>query len=71
MRRELSSLERFPVPWLIILAIWMGGRGSFQGNDALHLHGRPVYAYGPPTCQFLTELKPHMTDNVAMLGAIL
>lgn len=30
-----------------------------------------AYAYDPPTCQFLTELKPHMTDNVAMLGAIL
>lgn len=30
-----------------------------------------AYAYDPPTCQFLTELKPHMADNVAMLGAIL
>lgn len=30
-----------------------------------------AYAYDPPSCQFLTELKPHMTDNVAMLGAIL
>jgi hypothetical protein len=30
-----------------------------------------TYSYDPPTCQFLTELKPHMTDNVAMLGAIL
>jgi len=30
-----------------------------------------AYAYDPPTCQFLTELKPHMDDNVAMLGAIL
>nr|MDP2191628.1 hypothetical protein [Rhodoferax sp.] len=30
-----------------------------------------AYAYDPSTCQFLTELKPHMTDNVAMLGAIL
>lgn len=30
-----------------------------------------TYAYDPPTCQFLTELKPHMADNVAMLGAIL
>lgn len=30
-----------------------------------------AFAYDPPTCQFLTELKPHMTDNVAMLGAIL
>jgi hypothetical protein len=29
------------------------------------------YAYDPPTCQFLSELKPHMDDNVAMLGAIL
>lgn len=30
-----------------------------------------AYAYDPPTCQFLTELRPHMADNVAMLGAIL
>jgi hypothetical protein len=30
-----------------------------------------AYAYDPPTCQFLTELQPHMADNVAMLGAIL
>jgi len=30
-----------------------------------------VYAYDPPTCQLLTELKPLMADNVAMLGAIL
>ena len=30
-----------------------------------------AYAYDPPTCQFLTELKPHMDSNVAMLGAIL
>lgn len=30
-----------------------------------------AYAYDPPTCQFLTELKPVMADNVAMLGAIL
>lgn len=30
-----------------------------------------AYAYDPPTCQLLTELKPHMDDNVAMLGAIL
>lgn len=30
-----------------------------------------TYAYDPPTCQFLTELKPFMDDNVAMLGAIL
>ncbi|MDD5478103.1 hypothetical protein [Rhodoferax sp.] len=30
-----------------------------------------VYALDPPTCQFLTELKPHMADNVTMLGAIL
>ncbi len=29
------------------------------------------YAFDPPTCQFLTELKPHMADNVTMLGAIL
>jgi hypothetical protein len=28
-------------------------------------------AYDPPACQFLTEIKPHMEDNVAMLGAIL
>lgn len=30
-----------------------------------------AYAYDPPTCQFLMELKPYMTSNVAMLGAIL
>lgn len=30
-----------------------------------------AYAYDPPTCQFLSELKPHMADNIAMLGAIL
>lgn len=30
-----------------------------------------AYAYDPPTCEFLTELKPFMADNVAMLGAIL
>lgn len=30
-----------------------------------------AYAYDPPTCQFLTALKPHMADNVVMLGAIL
>lgn len=30
-----------------------------------------AYAYDPPTCQFLTGLKPLMADNVAMLGAIL
>lgn len=30
-----------------------------------------AYAYDPPTCQFLTELQPHMADNVVMLGAIL
>lgn len=30
-----------------------------------------TYAYDPPTCEFLTELKPFMVDNVAMLGAIL
>lgn len=29
------------------------------------------YAFDPPTCQFLTELKPFMADNVVMLGAIL
>lgn len=29
------------------------------------------YAFDPPTCQLLTELKPHMADNVAMLGAML
>lgn len=28
-------------------------------------------AYDPPTCQFLRELQPLMTDNVSMLGAIL
>lgn len=30
-----------------------------------------AFAYDPPTCQFLSEIKPHMDDNVAMLGAIL
>jgi len=30
-----------------------------------------AYAYDPPTCEFLVELKPLMTENVAMLGAIL
>lgn len=30
-----------------------------------------AYAFDPPTCQFLSELKPFMADNVAMLGAIL
>lgn len=30
-----------------------------------------AYAYDPPTVQFLRELQPLMTDNVAMLGAIL
>lgn len=30
-----------------------------------------AYAYDPPTCQLLTELKPYMDGNVAMLGAIL
>ena len=30
-----------------------------------------AYAYDPPTCQFLTELKPYMAGNVVMLGAIL
>lgn len=29
------------------------------------------YAFDPPTCEFLTEIKPHMADNVVMLGAIL
>ncbi|MBU3900192.1 MAG: hypothetical protein KJ614_14930 [Gammaproteobacteria bacterium] len=29
------------------------------------------YAFDPPTCQLLTELKPYMADNVTMLGAIL
>jgi hypothetical protein len=29
------------------------------------------FAYDPPTCQLLTELKPVMADNVVMLGAIL
>lgn len=29
------------------------------------------YAFDPPTCQFLSELKAHMADNVVMLGAIL
>ncbi|MDO8317951.1 hypothetical protein [Rhodoferax sp.] len=30
-----------------------------------------AYAFDPPTCEFLTGLKPHMADNVVMLGAIL
>lgn len=30
-----------------------------------------AYAFDPPTCEFLTELKPHMADNVVMLGTIL
>lgn len=30
-----------------------------------------AYAYDPPTCQFLSELKPLMADNAVMLGAIL
>jgi hypothetical protein len=30
-----------------------------------------AYAYDPPTCQFLAEVQPHMSDNAAMLGAIL
>lgn len=30
-----------------------------------------AYAFDPPTCEFLTGVKPHMTDNAAMLGAIL
>lgn len=29
------------------------------------------FAYDPPTVQFLRELQPLMTDNAAMLGAIL
>jgi len=29
------------------------------------------YAYDPPACEFLTQVKPAMQDNVAMLGAIL
>lgn len=29
------------------------------------------YAFDPPTCEFLSELKPFMSDNVEMLGAIL
>lgn len=29
------------------------------------------YAFDPPTCQFLSEIKPHMADNAVMLGAIL
>lgn len=29
------------------------------------------YAYDPPTCQFLAAIQPHMSDNAAMLGAIL
>lgn len=30
-----------------------------------------AYAFDPPTCEFLTGLKPHMADNVVMLGTIL
>lgn len=30
-----------------------------------------AYAYDPPTCEFLNGLKPYMSDNVSMLGAIL
>lgn len=30
-----------------------------------------AYAYDPPTCQFLREVQPLMSDNVEMLGAIL
>jgi hypothetical protein len=30
-----------------------------------------AYAYDPPTCEFLTEIKRYMDSNVAMLGAIL
>lgn len=30
-----------------------------------------AYAYDPPTCHFLSELKPYMASNVIMLGAIL
>ena len=29
------------------------------------------HAYDPPTCEFLTQVKPAMQDNVAMLGVIL
>ncbi|MBK7615651.1 MAG: hypothetical protein IPJ08_14680 [Burkholderiales bacterium] len=29
------------------------------------------FAYDPPTCQFLAEVQPHMSENAAMLGAIL
>lgn len=30
-----------------------------------------AYAYDPPTCDFLRDIEPAMTDNVQMLGAIL
>lgn len=30
-----------------------------------------AHAYDPPTCEFLSGLKPFMDGNVAMLGAIL
>lgn len=30
-----------------------------------------AYAYDPPTCEFLANLKPHMSENATMLGAIL
>ena len=30
-----------------------------------------AYAYDPPTCEFLREIKPLMAANVEMLGAIL
>ena len=29
------------------------------------------HSYDPPACQFLREMQPLMTDNAAMLGAIL
>lgn len=30
-----------------------------------------AYAYDPPTCEFLAAVKPHMGENITMLGAIL
>ncbi|MBI4755506.1 MAG: hypothetical protein HY778_08845 [Betaproteobacteria bacterium] len=30
-----------------------------------------AYAFDPPTCEFLREMRPMMADNAAMLGAIL
>lgn len=30
-----------------------------------------TYAFDPPVCEFLRELRPLMADNAAMLGAIL